>query len=76
MDILWTGAINNGDEVTTRFEIPYTTKNLTPKVICPSTGTGFCRGTVIKIPLTFETAMRSKRKFLFDTWGFFFRGGS
>jgi len=46
MDILWTGAVNNGDEVTTRFEIPYTTKNLTPKVICPSTGTGFCRGTV------------------------------
>jgi len=43
MDILWMGAVNNGDEVTTRFEIPYTTKNLTPKVICPS---GFCRGTV------------------------------
>jgi len=43
MEINWSGTVANSEEVTTRFEIPYTTKNLTPKVICPS---GACRGTV------------------------------
>jgi len=43
MEINWSGTVETDDEVTTRFEIPYTTKNLTPRVYCPS---GACRGTV------------------------------
>jgi len=46
MDITWTGVITTADEIITTFEIPYTTKSITPKVICPSTGAAACRGTV------------------------------
>lgn len=44
MEIQWSGTIVGTSEVTTSFTIPYTTKNITPTVICPQGS--FCRGTV------------------------------
>jgi len=44
MEITWSGTVTTENEITTEFTIPYTTKNITPKVTCPAGK--FCRGTV------------------------------